>query len=175
MLATKKLFPYQSFQGDHVLESSDNEDDSSEDEDDVANSMFCMAADMDPAVVQEQRKTEALRDISKKLSQLDPQLLDALPVHYRWIVKAFADVAVEHALVFETATNHELILEEFKDAAGTAADENGVQKLGKFWKAGTYGEITCPAMDIVSVSCRTCFACLVASRTQWHGFADWIV
>ena len=154
MLATKKLFPYQTFQGDHVVEPSDNEDDSSEDEEDVTNSLFCMAVGMDPDVLQEQRQNTALKEISKRVTQLDPELVATLPPHYRWLVDSFAAVAVENPLVFETATNHELILDEFKekprcpDASAGVAD---IQKLGKFWKAGTYGEITCPAMDIIGV------------------------
>jgi hypothetical protein len=219
MLATKKLFPYQTFQGDHVVESDAEEpDSSSEDADDVANSMFCMAVDADEAVVNAERESNALRHISRKaVAVLDKDFLAQLPAHYKWVVEAFAAVAVEHALVFETATNHELILDEFKDCnkpregtasagggsggargsagdtmtsaesgqtggvrgstgvdvggagvgAGTgggggvrggSTDERGthgpdddVPRLAKFWKAGTYGEITCPAVDILAV------------------------
>ena len=155
MIATKKLFPYQTFQGDHVLEPEEPEESSeSEDEDDVATSMFCMATDVDPTVVENQRKADALRNVTKKVAQLDPETLAQLPPHYKWVVEAFAAVAVDHALTFETATNHELILSEFKDTEKTAADEAGVQKLGKFWKAGTYGEITCPAVDVIAVRVR---------------------
>ena len=164
MLATKKLFPYQTFQGDHVLEPSDNEDDSSEDEEDFTNSLFCMAVGMDPAVLKEQRQNGALKEISKRVNELDPGLVATLPPHYRWLVDAFAVVAVENPLVFETATNHELILDEFKEQPASSASDTGggnssnrkeededIVKLGKFWKAGTYGEITCPAMDIIGV------------------------
>ena len=164
MIATKKLFPYQTFQGDHVLESSSSgEDDSDEDSDDVANNMFCMAVGVEQGVVDEQRRESALKEISKKVTSLDEATIAQLPPHYRWIVKAFAAVAVENPLVFETATNHELILDEFKNGGssgggggggGDGDDEDSVSKLGKFWKSGTYGEITCPAMDIIAVRAR---------------------
>jgi hypothetical protein len=184
MIATKRLFPYQSFQGDHVLEqSSDDDDDTSEDEDDVANSMFSMVEEATPSAMEEQRQSSALREITKRVTQLNAAVVAQLPPHYRWLVQAFAEVAVEKPLVFETATHHELILDEFKEAVpssraepatdgsgggerdgGGVVEDGAVRKLGKFWKAGTYGEITCPAMDIVAVRacvrlCHTALSC----------------
>ena len=152
MLATKALFPYQSFQGDHTIDYSDEEEASDEsDEDAVAASLFCLASE-DPDIVEEHLRNDATRNVTKGIKRLDGQLVATLPVYWRWVVKAFAEVAQENALVFETATNHDNILSEFKEAPHPD-NSRATNKLGKFWKAGTYGEITCPAVDIIAV-CR---------------------
>lgn len=151
MLATKALFPYQRFQGDYVLDSGGANDESSdsEDSDDVATNFFCMATE-DPETVEAQRRADAKKGITKGLAKLDKKAIESLPVYWRWVVEAFAVAAVENPLTFETATHHDLILDEFKELREDGQAGQKV-KLGRFWKSGTYGEITCPAVDIIVV------------------------
>lgn len=140
MIATKKLFPYQAFQGDEKLGFDDDQlSSSSEDDDQALNNLFCMATDNDEREISSRQQQEAEASVQSKIKQLDANAVDVLPYHIKWVVRAFAAVAVENSLEFHRATHYDKILDEFKDIDN--ARSGGVHRLTKYWKAGTYGEV----------------------------------